>query len=126
MADWKYDYRIYQDMYDADFFLSSLKKQVDQEGGDAIVTIVLHSRGTMYVRDVVETHPGYVLLNVWHDKRGRPIQAPSSDAYSQEVPDGYHSVSISFESISLVDVMASSAADRQRIGFSLGAIPADE
>ena len=110
-------------MYDADFFLTGLKKQVDLEGGNAIVTMVLHSRGSMYLRDVVETHPGYVLLNVWHDRNGRPIQAPSSDAYSQEVPDGYHSVSISFESISIVDVMASSSAERQRIGFSLGDDP---
>jgi len=106
-------------MYDADFFLRGLKKQVEQEGGDAIVTLVLHSGGTMYVRDVVETHPGYVWLNVWQGRTGRPIQAPSSDAYSQEVPEGYHSVSVAFEIISLVDVMASSAADRQRIGFNL-------
>ena len=104
-------------MYDAQYFLSGLNRQVEDEGGDAIVTMVLRSGGTLYVRDVVETHPGYVLLNVWHDRNGRPIQAPSSDAYSQEFPDGFHAHSVSFESISQVYVMASSAAERQRIGF---------
>jgi hypothetical protein len=112
-------------MFDSEFFLRGLKKQVEQEGGDAIVTMVLHSGGTMYIRVVVETHPGYVLLNVWHDSNGRPIESPSSDAYSQEVPEGFHSVSVSFASISQVDVMASSAADRQRIGFDLNTSPLD-
>ena len=105
-------------MYDSQYFLTALDRQVSEAGGDAIVTLVLHKGGTLYVRDVVETHPGYVLLNVWQDGRGRPIQAPSSDAYSQEVPQGFHPLSVSFESISFVDVMPSSAADRRRIGFN--------
>jgi hypothetical protein len=106
-------------MYDANYFLSGLKRQVEEEGGNAIVTLVLRSGGTLYVRDVVETNPGYVLLNVWHDNSGRPIQAPSSDAYSQEIPHGYHALSVSFESISLVDVIASSSVERKRIGFNI-------
>ena len=106
-------------MFDANYFRNGLRRQVEEEGGDAIVTLVLRSGGTAYIRDVVQTHPGYVFLNVWHDRNKRPIQAPSSDAYSQEVPNGYHALTISFESISMVDVMASSSADRERIGFNL-------
>jgi len=109
------------EMYAADYFLNGLNRQVEEESGDAIVTIVLRSGGTLYVRDVVETHPGYVLLNVWHDGTGRPIQTPSADTYSREVPDGYHAHSASFELISHVDVMASSSAKRQRLGFNTSA-----
>jgi hypothetical protein len=105
-------------VYDAEYFLTGLNRQVLEAGGDAIVTVVLHRGGTLHIRDVVHTHAGYVLLNVWHDSEGRPIESPSSDAYSHEVPDGFHPVSISFESISFVDVVPSSAADRRRIGFT--------
>ncbi len=109
------------EMYTADCFQNGLNRQVEEEGGDARVTMVLRSGGTLYVRNIVETHPGYVLLNVWHDGIGRPIQAPSSDTYSQEVPDDYHAHSVSFEAISHADVMASSSAERQRIGFNTSA-----
>jgi hypothetical protein len=95
------------EMYDANYFLNGLSRQVEEEGGGAIVTMVLRSGGTLYVRDVVETHPCDVLLNVWHDGTGRPIQVPSSDTYSQEVPNGHQAHSVSFEAISHVDVMAS-------------------
>ncbi|UCF60131.1 MAG: hypothetical protein JSV37_10215 [Anaerolineaceae bacterium] len=105
-------------MYDAEYFLSGLKRQVDEAGGDAIVTLVLHSRESFYVRDVVKTHPGYVMLNVWHGQDGRPIKAPSSEAYSQEYPEGYHPISVSFESISMIDVLPTSADERRRIGFN--------
>jgi hypothetical protein len=107
-------------MYDANYFLSGLKRQVEGEGGNAIVTIVLRSGGSLCVRDVVETNPDYVLLNVWHDSSGQPIQAPSSDACRQEIPHGYHALSVSFESISLADVMASCSVERKRIGFNTG------
>jgi hypothetical protein len=104
-------------MYDSKYFLGGLKKQVEQMGGDVIVTLVLHSGGTFYVRDVVETHSGYVLLNVWHDSKGRPMKAPSSDVFNMEVPSGYHSISVSFESISMIDIIPTNAEERKRIGF---------
>lgn len=106
-------------MYDAQFFLDTLKGLVANEGGEAIVTIVLRSGAMYYIRDVIKTHGGYVDLNVWHNSRNAPIQSPSSDAYSQEIPAGYHAVSVSFESISHVNVMGVSTNDRRRIGFYL-------
>ena len=105
-------------MYDAEYFLSGLNHQVDEAGGDAIVTLVLHSRETLYVRDVVKTHPGYVMLNVWHSQDGRPIKEPSSEAYSQEYSEGYHPISVLFESTSMIDVMPTSADERRNIRFN--------
>ncbi|KPJ89670.1 MAG: hypothetical protein AMS17_01030 [Spirochaetes bacterium DG_61] len=104
-------------MYDGNYFLTGLRHQVRETGGDAIVTVVLHSGGSFYVRDVFETHPGYVMLNIWHGSGGKPIVAPSSDAYSQEIPEGYHPMSVAFESISTIDVMPTSEEERRRIGF---------
>ena len=104
-------------MYDANYFLTGLKQQVEQAGGDAIVTMVLHSGGTFYIRDVIETYPGYAMLNIWHGQGGRPIRAPSSNAYSQEIPEGFHPISVAFESISIIDVMPTNEDERRRIGF---------
>lgn len=93
-------------MYDANYFLNILKKQIADEGGDALVTISQRSVGSIYVRNVVKSLPGYVLLNVWIDESGKPIPSPSSNSYSREIPYGYHAVSVSYESISHVNIMA--------------------
>ena len=70
------------------------------------------------MRDVVNTESGLVMLNVWHGSGGRPIESPSSDAYSQEEPSGYHQIALAFESISIVDVVPADESDWGRIGFS--------
>lgn len=105
-------------MLDATYFLGGLREQVDQLDGKAVVRIALHSGAEYYVRDVVHTGDGFVMLNVYHGREGRPIVSSSSSAYAEDVPSGFHPVSISFESISNIDVLPTSDEDRRRIGFN--------
>ena len=105
-------------MFDVDFFLRGLKAQVAQLGAPAIVRLLLHSGTECYVRDVVETHAGYVLLNIYHGNQGRPIVASSSSAYSEDTPIGYHPQAVAFESIARVEVLPTTEEDRRRIGFN--------
>ena len=104
-------------MIDADYFLQGLSRQVQELGGTALVSITLHAGGDFYVRDVVETHQGHVLLNIWHGEAGRPIASPSSSAYTEELPSGHHPVAIAFESISCVNVLPAETEIHRRIGF---------
>lgn len=104
-------------VFDADYFLHGLKEQVGDLGGSVVVNFILHSSGEFYVRDVLKTHGGFVMLNVWHGQGIRPIVSSSSSAYSDNVPSGYHPVSISYESISLVDVVPTDEEIYERIGY---------
>ena len=104
-------------MIDADYFLRGLRQQVQELGGNVVVNVYLHSGGEFYVRDVIETHGGFVMLNVWHGQGRRPIVSSSSSAYSEDVPSGYHPTSISYESISWVNVVPADEEIHNRIGF---------
>jgi len=104
-------------MIDADYFLRGLRQQVQELGGKVVVSVILHSGGEFFVRDVIETHGGFVMLNVWHGQDRRPIVSSSSSAYSEEVPIGYHPISVSYESVSWINVVPADEAIHSRIGF---------
>ena len=104
-------------VFDADYFLRGLREQVQLLGGDVVVNVTLHTGGEFYVRDVIETHGGFVMLNVWHGQGRRPIVSSSSSAYSDDVPSGYHPISVSYESISWVNVLPADEEIHKQIGF---------
>ena len=104
-------------MIDQDYFKKGLNRQVKERGGYAVVVVNMTSGGELYVRDVVETHQGFVMLNVWVGSFGMPIVSPSSNAYVQEVPSGYNQVALPYQSISWVNVMEVPEDVGERVGF---------
>lgn len=51
-------------MFDANNFQGVLKTQAEQVGPNAVAKLYLHNGTEYLIRDVVEAHAGYVLLNV--------------------------------------------------------------
>lgn len=92
-------------MLDREYFLRRLREHVNMYGGRAVVYVSLRTGGGFYVSDVVNTETDHVVLNQWVDKRGGPIQAPSSDAFSQEIPNGYSAVTLDYALIASVSVI---------------------
>ncbi len=62
----------------------------------------------------MKTGDGYVSLNVYHDASGNsPIIASSSSEHDFDVgmPVGYHNITVAFEDIALVQVVAGASDD---------------
>ncbi len=106
-------------MFDADYFREGLRKQVEEAGGNPVVKVVLHAGREYLVRDVVQTAPGYVMLNVYPPEETAGIVAPSSSAYSTVPQAGYHPTAVAYEAIAQVYVSNTTSEMRRRIGFIL-------
>ena len=104
-------------MFDASYFRESLAKQTKDVGGNPVVRVVLRGGQEYLVRDVVETKPGFVLLNVHPAEVTGHIVAPSTSAYSMIPETGFHPVAVAYESIAHVYLSTTTAEERPRIGF---------
>jgi hypothetical protein len=96
-------------MFERKYFVETLPLMVQGLGGYAAVRLQTYDVVDYLVRDVIETHDGSVTLNVYVDPKGHsPILASSSDAYDFEpgVPTGYINITIPFEDIRFVKVVA--------------------
>ena len=105
-------------MFDAEYFRDRLKCQVDQVGGNPVVRLALKGGEEYLIRDVVETTPGYVLLNVHPFNAIAGIEAPSSSAYSRVPTGGYHPTAVSYDAISHVYLSTTTEGQRPKVGFN--------
>ena len=105
-------------MFDAKYFRESLAKQVENVGGNPVVRMVLNDGQEYLVRDVVETTPGYLLVNVHPPETTGEIVAASTSAYSMVPETGFHPAAVAYESIAHVYLSTTTAEQRPRVGFN--------
>jgi hypothetical protein len=104
-------------MFDAEYFRTTLPRDVEAMGGDPVVEVQLVSGHTHRVRAVVETASGFVTLEAFLGKGDLSHEKPrfgGSDPSSQQ--DTFRAV-VSYESIVAVIVDPSRPRAKATPGF---------
>lgn len=104
-------------LFDQTYFKDGLREQAATAGGHPVVTVKLQTGDEYLVRDVVQSMPGIVMLNVYPPREIGGVQAASTSAYSSAPPAGYHPIAIAYEMISCVILSSTTAQDHPQVGF---------
>jgi hypothetical protein len=107
-------------MFDADYFSTSLRRDVDAVGGEPIVELSLLSGHTHRIRSVLEVRDGHVVLEAYQLKGDLAHEHPRfvAPGASLGADEATIRVVAAYESVSAVVIDSSHSQVRARPGFA--------